>query len=258
MHLKKQKFPRNLLHFNLRNQPKRMLMLTMMMILSLAACQLVMPVTEKPPAGLRPDAPPYAVHGPFGVGYRQAVSGEGTESPLDISIWYPALNPTGAMEKVTYAFELKDGSGPATVYGKALLNATIDVSQGPYPLVIFSHGFGSSAAGYSTLVEHYASYGFIVLAPDHTEQFDPSFGDLWKSLIDRPIDVKQTLDYAEELTVAIKELGSERSRAMSKLITPSTIRLGAMAAVNMAIALSIISGLQVALKRITIMFPPRA
>lgn len=205
MYLKKLKFPRNLLLNDLREQPKGVLLVKMIammiMIMSLAACQPVMPVAEKPPAGLRPDAPPYALHGPFAVGYRPLVSGEGTEHPLDMSIWYPALNPTGTTAKVTYEIELKDFTGATgIVYGHALLNAQSDASQGPYPLVIFSHGFSGSAAHYSTLLEHYASYGFIVLAPNHTEQFDPSFGDLWKSSIDRPADVKQTLDYAEELT----------------------------------------------------------
>jgi predicted dienelactone hydrolase len=52
------------------------------------------------------------------------------------------------------------------------------------------------------LTEHYASYGFIVLAPEHTEQFDFSWSDLWKASIDRPRDIKRTLDFAEELTAS--------------------------------------------------------
>lgn len=65
--------------------------------------------------------------------------------------------------------------------------------------MIFSHRFSLSAAWYSTLAEHHASCGFIVLATEHTEQFDPELSDMWKAVIDRPGDVKQTLDYAEEL-----------------------------------------------------------
>src|SRR5262245_14040588 len=111
--------------------------------MTLAGCQPVMPVAEKPPAGLRPDAPPYAVHGPFAVGYKALVSGEGSDDPLDISIWYPALNPTGTTEKVTYEIKLKDSTGATIiVYGHAIPNAEIDTVQGPYPLVVFSHAFG--------------------------------------------------------------------------------------------------------------------
>jgi predicted dienelactone hydrolase len=153
---------------------------------------------------LRPDAPPFAMHGPFGVGYRPLVIDEGTERPLEVSSWYPAHIPAGAIEEVTYDVKHKDvtwsPNTPPVVHGHALQNADIDDSKGPYPLVIFSHGFSLSAAWYNTLAEHYASYGFIVLAPEHTEQFDLEFGDLWKSLIDRPDDIKQTLDFAEALS----------------------------------------------------------
>jgi predicted dienelactone hydrolase len=79
------------------------------------------------------------------------------------------------------------------IYGHALLNADVDGSQGPYPLVVYSHGFGVNAAWTHTILGHYASYGFIVLAPEHIEQFDPAWGDLWKASIDRPRDIKQTL-----------------------------------------------------------------
>jgi hypothetical protein len=52
----------------------------------------------KPEAvGLRPDAPPYAVHGPYWVGTRDFVISEGRENPLTVHAWYPALSPTGAV-----------------------------------------------------------------------------------------------------------------------------------------------------------------
>ncbi len=186
----------------------RLFMGLMLSALLVSACQPIQAPaqdqTPPVPQGLRPDAPPYAVRGSFAVGYQPLVSGEGTERPLEVSLWYPALNPTGEREEVTYDMKIKDatwvGDPQTVVYGHALLNAAVDDSQGPYPLVIYSHGFSGSAAGYSASAEHYASYGFIVLAPEHTEQFDPSWGDLWKSSIDRPADMKQTLDYAERLT----------------------------------------------------------
>lgn len=182
--------------------------LLLVIALLTSACQ---PITRpaapetQPPQGLRPDAPPYAVRGPYAVGYQSFTIGEGTAHPLSVSLWYPALNPTGKREEIQYNYLFKDNVGwaPATspvVYGRALLNEVVDDSKGPYPLVIFSHGFSGSAPGASALTEHYASYGFIVLAPEHTEHFDFAWSDLWKSSIDRPKDIKQTLDYAEELT----------------------------------------------------------
>ena len=90
--------------------------------------------------GLRPDAPEYAQHGPYWVGYKPIVIGEGTDHPLQASIWYPALNPTGAEENVTYTINTKipvegmDATEP--IQGHALLGAEIDASGAPYPLVI--------------------------------------------------------------------------------------------------------------------------
>lgn len=162
------------------------------------------------PIGMRPDAPPYAVHGPYWVGYKSVVIGEGTDHPLQAGLWYPALNPEGDKEEITYAMPWKIPSMPLdtepVAYGHALRDAAVDNSAAPYPLVIFSPGFGAAAPWYSNLIEHYASYGFVVLAPDHIEEWDPEYGDIWKASIDRPRDIKQTLDYAQEVTSPNGEL----------------------------------------------------
>ena len=188
----------------------RALLGLMLVTLLTAACQPVQPpvpnTTLSAPTGLRVDAPTYAVHGPQWVGYQSLVINAESDRPLAVSMWYPARNPDGAPEAVVYDLVHKDATwSPETapvVHGHALLNAALDDAQGPYPLVILSHGFTLSTATYSAMAEHYASYGFIVLAPEHIEQFDYTFGDLWKALIDRPGDVTQTLDYAERLTAA--------------------------------------------------------
>lgn len=161
------------------------------------------PGPQPPHDGLRPDAPEFAKHGPFWVGYKSLVIGEGSDHPLEAGLWYPALNPGGAKEEITYPITLKfptDIDTPTVVYGQALLDAAVNASAAPYPLVIFSPGYSSNAVFYKTLIEHYASYGFFVLAPEHVEQFDPEFGDSWKTSIDRPLDIKRTLDYAEQST----------------------------------------------------------
>ncbi len=160
--------------------------------------------SQPPQEGLRPDAPEFAKHGPFWVGYKPIVIGEGSDHPLEASLWYPALNPRGAKEEITYPMTLKMPlepiDAPTVAYGHALQDAEVDASAAPYPLVVFSPGFGVNAVWYNTLLEHYASHGFIVLAPEHVEQFDPEYSDIWKASIDRPLDIKRTLDYAEQIT----------------------------------------------------------
>ena len=170
--------------------------------LLVSAVQPVLAQAEMERSGLRPDAPEYAVRGPHWVGYKPLVIGEG----LKAGLWYPALNPEGEMEEVAYEFTITTPDWrpeePTVVYGRALLDAPIDGSSGPYPLVIFSHGFTLNPEWYSTLPEHYASHGFIVLAPQHTEQFDMDWSEIAPASIDRPLDIKQTLDYAEEINAS--------------------------------------------------------
>ncbi|MDH4148215.1 MAG: alpha/beta fold hydrolase [Acidimicrobiia bacterium] len=84
--------------------------------------------------------------------------------------------------------------------GEAFADGVPERTGTPYPLVIFSHGYAISPIVFSTLVEHYASQGFVVLAPEHNETFDQSLTGFWKALIDRPVDIGRTIDYAEQLT----------------------------------------------------------
>jgi predicted dienelactone hydrolase len=172
-----------------------------LLALSLVFVAPVIAQEEPPqPVGLRPDAPTYALHGPYWVGTQSFVL-EGETNPHDIRVWYPALNPNGAAEAVTYSMSWMKYKLDATseITGHALAEATPDMSSAPYPLVIFSHGFGTESILYAWLVEHLASYGFVVVAPDHPENSaeTPAFV---RTTIDRPEAVSRALDYAETLT----------------------------------------------------------
>lgn len=157
---------------------------------------------EGPPqVGLRPDAPEYALHGPYWVGTRDFVI-EDDERPLSTSVWYPALNPEGIEESLTYTdIQVKfepPSDMPPTVAGHALRDAPFDRAGGPYPLIINSGGFGTYRQSYAFETEHLASYGFVVLAPDHIERFDaPNPGE---DEINRIQDIRRVIAYAEALT----------------------------------------------------------
>ena len=40
---------------------------------------------------------------------------------------------------------------------------------GPYPLIVFSHGYGGAPNGYQHLIDYWASHGYVVLAPTHAD-----------------------------------------------------------------------------------------
>ncbi len=104
-----------------------------------------------------------------------------------VEVWYPAL--TGSTAGLTAAtYSQLDALPPSlAAAAPALLPADIPVSvltvtmtdtfrdvpasaDGPFPLVLFSHGFGSFRLDASALVRGIASWGFVVAAPAHIER----------------------------------------------------------------------------------------
>jgi predicted dienelactone hydrolase len=152
-------------------------------------------------SGLRPDAPPYGVRGPHPVGARDITID--TQSGLEGVLWYPALNPDGAVEAITYTNILKFSFAPiasTTLPGHALRDALADLSAGPYPLVVLSPGFALGNTTYAWLAEHLASYGFVVISPDHQERYEETFSDNWRAVVRRPKDVLAVMAYVDDVT----------------------------------------------------------
>jgi predicted dienelactone hydrolase len=123
-----------------------------------------------------------------------------------VRAWYPARRTADEQAAtITYTATNKFGEEitpgeQITSVGNALADARPEQTGGPFPLVVFSHGFALSPIVYSTLVEHYASHGYVVLAPEHNERFDGALTGFWEELIDRPVDIHRTIDEAELLT----------------------------------------------------------
>ncbi len=180
--------------------------LTLILIVVLLTTSLVFAQDSKPEAvGIRPDAPTYALHGPFWVG-AQDFKIEDSKRPIPLTVWYPALNPNQAREEIIYSdIIIKwDANLPKevtpTLIGHAIQDASPDMTGGSYPLVIISPGYGEFRPRYAYLAEHLASYGFVVMVPDHVEFWTPEVPDLWKDTINRPQDIQRTIAYAETLT----------------------------------------------------------
>lgn len=177
------------------------LVATLLLVMSVsfgALAQADQPLTT----GLRPDAPAYGARGLYPVGAREVVI-EG-ETPLTLTLWYPALNPDNAEAVITYLYAMKFAefaSFGASVTGQAISDAPFDLSGGAYPLVILSAGFASGGASYAWLAEHLASHGFVVIAPEHDEvleNFDPATSQFWRSAFTRPQEIMTVFAYVDE------------------------------------------------------------
>jgi CubicO group peptidase (beta-lactamase class C family) len=195
---------------------KRALILFVLLALILSAIQ---PVSASPvaaplaqsggelaPPTPRPDAPHYGARGPYSVGVRDFVI-DAPERRIPVTVWYPALNPEGAEESVTYTMDfMADPAAGFPTGGRALRDAEPDGSGGPYPLVLYSHGAWCFPAIAGFFTEHLASHGFVVMAPVHEDNWGTIFESTWRSEISRPQDMKRVLDFAEESTAPGGEL----------------------------------------------------
>lgn len=94
--------------------------------------------------------------GPFGVGARvvtmvkDSVVEPGTPRTLDTNVWYPST----LTEPIDATYD-------------AVLDAPLDLSGGPYPVVMFSHGSCGYPSQSTFLTALLASYGYVVVAPPH-------------------------------------------------------------------------------------------
>ena len=112
-------------------------------------------------AAVRPDAAIAEASNAFRVGYRVLdlrCSSSGKERTLAVAAWYPT---PAAPKRHVYG-------GPTS--GNVALDAEPYTEAGPYPLLVFSHGYGGSGLGAVFLTESLAARGWIVVAPDHHDR----------------------------------------------------------------------------------------
>ncbi len=101
---------------------------------------------------------------------------------LETEVWYP-IDPSAA------GTDLETRDAPVAHTG------------GPFPLVIYSHGFMSMRTGGSYLARHLATYGYVVAAPDFplTTTAAPG-GPTVLDLANQPGDVRFVIDRMLALT----------------------------------------------------------
>lgn len=152
-------------------------------------------------SGPPPASAAYSAPGPYAVGWQELATR--SAAPLELAIWYPAVDGESGAEKVAYPYAIKLGEpigtvAVATFAGQARQDAPPRQSADPYPLVVLSPGFSMGAGVYGWLAEHIASYGFVVMAPEHGEWMDTALSGLWQAVPARPRDVRDVLAFVDE------------------------------------------------------------
>jgi Chlorophyllase len=89
-------------------------------------------------------------------------------------------------------------------------------SGGELPVVLFSHGFGSSMDAYGPLTDHWAANGFAVIQPTHLDSVslglapdDPSAPLIWRHRI---ADLARILDELDRIEASVPGLGGRLDR----------------------------------------------
>ena len=110
----------------------RLFALLLIVALLLSVCQPIMAAAQSLPAapaqphGLRPDAPSYAIQGPYAVGVQdfEIEAADDTERPLTVTVWYPAVSSQGLTASNTYEMGFPAGDTPNfSVVGNAIEGA---------------------------------------------------------------------------------------------------------------------------------------
>jgi dienelactone hydrolase len=131
------------------------------------------PTTTVPPSGPRA----YAEPGPYPVGV--------VEVPIDggrpMTVWYPAT-PGSEVGVAPATYDMRDFL-PSSEVSKLAAVPVAETSftmnaypslppseAGPFPLVLFSHGFSGYRTQSTFLTTTLASWGFVVAAPEHASR----------------------------------------------------------------------------------------
>lgn len=131
--------------------------------------------------------------GPWAIGYEERTvtwTDELLAEPreLRLAVWYPTDATTG-LPVVYLGVEVEEG-----VYGG------VEPVDQPLPIAVFSHGHQGYAENSSFLMEHLASHGWLVLAPDHTDNTLVDGDDRETSIYwERPLDLSAVLDAAASI-----------------------------------------------------------
>jgi fermentation-respiration switch protein FrsA (DUF1100 family) len=122
-----------------------------------------------------------------------------------------------AIDTPTSVISIRPVVLPAPGRGEDLqVRVTAPMTGRDLPIVVFSHGFGSSMDGYAPLAEFWAAHGFVVLQPTHLDSRtlglspdDPRTPVIWRFRIE---DLTRVLDELDVIEGSVPGLAGRLNR----------------------------------------------
>ncbi len=116
---------------------------------------------------------------------------------LTLEVWYPAsATATGSTTLTAY---MRDAVTQVELQGRAIRDAAVIENEGPFPLVILSHGYPGNRYLMSHLGENLASKGYIVVSIDHTDSTYRTQAAFGSTLVNRSLDQLFVLNEMDQL-----------------------------------------------------------
>jgi predicted dienelactone hydrolase len=144
--------------------------------------------------------------GPFQAGFHSVeityTPGPGLEArQITVNVWYPTEVTSGIEARYMDAFPDAEAFVDAPL-APAMNGAT-------YPVHVYSHGHRGFGGTSAFLMRHFASHGWMVVAPDHLtntllDNVDPKLSELY---VWRGTDIRASLDTVENLEFVDAEYG---------------------------------------------------
>lgn len=178
----------------------------LLVLLTLSSLGLGFVVAQDTPPNqidfIHPYSPELAMQGDFDIGVQTMelvnpdqvdilnteVDGETAfyDRPLTVEVWYPAS--TDGADPTPYIVGTRDVDIDATLIGRAVRDAEPDMSAGPYPLIIISHGYPGNRFLMAHLAESLAIKGYVVVSIDHTDSTYTDQSAFGSTLLNRSLD----------------------------------------------------------------------
>ncbi len=137
--------------------------------------------------------------GPHAVGFRETELtydpvGASNSRTLPLRVWYPAED---SGEPAIYRV-----AGIVDVPATGALQEPPVAAGTPFPLAVYSHGFGSEGLLAYPYAELFASHGWVVVSANHTgnstlDYLNGTEAPVARINVDRPNDITATIDWAE-------------------------------------------------------------
>ncbi|WMN07546.1 hypothetical protein QYS48_29090 [Marivirga arenosa] len=139
-----------------------------------------------------------------------------TEDPTDkrelmVKVWYPVQTEKEELEAERYV-DQASREGFATKYGlpasalnyldqvETYVYKNAQVADGKFPVILFSHGYGSKATAYYALLTELASHGYVIINMNHTyESLGVTFPDGRKKYFDYDYQRKISAHFMEKM-----------------------------------------------------------